>query len=426
MDYTTIRDFTIALLIGALVGVERERHKASESPMAFGGLRTFILLAEAGAVSAWLSLKLATPWIFVATLAAIASAVLIGYVLENRADPKGSVGMTTEVAAITVTLLGGMVMYGYPEIAVALAIVTSAVLTFKQPLHALVGKLGSEDINAGVKLLVASFIVLPLLPDRPVDPWQALNPYKLWLLVILISSLSLVGYVAVRWLGSARGTLVTGATGGLVSSTAVSLSFARESQTAPTPARGNALASGILLAWVVMFARVVIEVAVVHAGLVGRVLVPFSVMAVVAGLLAAVSYRQSLVAEEPGESRLAAEVPLKNPFSLVAATKFGLVFAAVMLVVKLTQHYFPGGGLYLVAALAGLTDVDAITLSMADFARQGGDPATAVRAIVIASIANTLVKCGLVVSLGSQPLRKRLLVATLLILAAGLGSLVVA
>ena len=425
MESTVVRDFTIALLIGALVGVERERHKASSSPQAVGGLRTFILLAEAGAVSAWLSLKLSTPWIFVATLAAIASAVLIGYVLENRASPEDSVGMTTEVAAIAVTLLGGMVMYGFPEYAVALAIVTSVVLAFKQPLHTLVGKLGSDDINAGLKLLIASFIVLPLLPDRSVDPWEALNPYKLWLLVILISSLSLVGYVAVRWLGSARGTLVTGATGGLVSSTAVSLSFARESREAPTPARGNALAAGALLAWVVMFARVVIEVAVVNPGLVARVLVPFSVMAIVAALVAAVSYRQS-VAEKSGESRPAAAVPLKNPFSLMAATKFGLVFAAVTLVVKLTQHYFPGGGLYVVAALAGLTDVDAITLSMADFARQGGDPTTAVGAIAIAAVANTMVKCGLVVALGSRPLRRRLLLATLLILAAGLGSLAMA
>jgi uncharacterized membrane protein (DUF4010 family) len=234
-----------------------------------------------------------------------------------------------------------------------------------------------------------------------------------------------VGYVAVRWLGSARGTLVTGATGGLVSSTAVSLSFARESRTEPTAARGNALASGVLLAWVVMFARVVIEVAVVNAGLVARVLVPFSVMAAVAGLLAFVSYRQS-AATEPGEARPSADLPLKNPFSLMAATRFGLLFAAVTLVVALTRHYSPGRGLFVVAALAGLTDVDAITLSMADYARQGGDATTAMRAIVIASLANTLVKCGLVGFLGSPPLRKRLLLATLVILAAGLGTLAIA
>jgi uncharacterized membrane protein (DUF4010 family) len=418
MDTSVVRDFSIALLIGGLVGIERERHKASESPQTFGGLRTFILMAEAGAVSAWLSLKLGTPWIFVATLTAVAAAVVTAYVLESRVSAD-SLGLTTELAAVAVTLLGGMVMYGFPEIAVALAIVTSAVLAFKQPLHALVGKLGSDDVNAGLKLLIASFIVLPLLPNRTVDPWQALNPYKLWLLVVLISSLSLVGYVAVRWLGGARGTLVTGATGGLVSSTAVSLSFARESRVAAGPGAG-ALAAGILLAWVVMFVRVVIEVAVVYPGLVGRVLVPFSVMAVVAGLGAAVCYRRT-VATAAGDG--GAVVPLKNPFSLMAATKFAVVFAIVMLVVKLTQEYLPGGSLYVVAGLAGLTDVDAITLSMADFARQGGDAATAVGAIVVASIANTLVKCGLVAALGSGALRTLLVPATLAILGGGLAAL---
>jgi uncharacterized membrane protein (DUF4010 family) len=225
--------------------------------------------------------------------------------------------------------------------------------------------------------------------------------------------------VAVRWLGGARGTLVTGATGGLVSSTAVSLSFARESRVAAGPGAG-ALAAGILLAWVVMFVRVVIEVAVVNPGLVARVLVPFSVMAAVAGLGAAVCYRQPVVTTA-GEG--GAVVPLKNPFSLMAATKFAVVFAIVMLVVKLTQEYLPGGGLYVVAGLAGLTDVDAITLSMADFARQGGDAATAVGAIVVASIANTLVKCGLVAALGSGALRMLLVPATLAILGGGLAAL---
>jgi uncharacterized membrane protein (DUF4010 family) len=420
MDTTVVRDFSIALLIGALVGVERESHKARESRVAFGGLRTFILMAEAGAVSAWLSLKLGTPWVFAVALAAVAGAVLTGQVLESRIKPDQP-GMTTEVAALVVVLLGGMVMYGFVEIAVALAIVTSSVLAFKQPLHALVSKLGIEDIHAGLKLLIASFIVLPLLPRRPIDPWEALNPYKLWLLVVLISSLSLVGYVAVRWLGAARGAVVTGATGGLVSSTAVSLSFARESRVA-SAAAGHALAAGILLSWVVMFVRVVIEVGVVNPGLVPRVLVPFSTMAVIAALFTAFLFRRGLAAGGQEETKGAA-VPLKNPFSLVAAVKFGLVFAAVMLVVKITQRYFPGGGLYVVAGLAGLTDVDAITLSMADFARQGGDAATAVGAIAVAAVSNTLVKCGLVATLGSRPLRMRLVPAALAILAAGLGSL---
>ncbi len=420
-DLTDIRNFFIALLIGALVGTEREKRKVTEQEISFGGLRTFILFAQAGAVSAWLSVRLGYAWIFVATVVAISAIVVTGYILESRVRPT-EVGVTTELAAITVCLLGGAVMYGFEAIAVALAIVTSAVLAYKRPLHEAVAKIGTDDLYAGLKLLIATFIVLPLLPDHMVDPWQAINPHRLWLLVILISGLSLVGYVAVRWLGPTRGTLATAASGGLVSSTAVSLSFARQSQADASVAAGNAFAAGILVSWVVMFVRVVIAVAFVNMGLVGAVLAPFLAMAAVTALLVGWFYwRGSGTARAGGEAR--PEVPLKNPFSLWEASKFGLLFAVVLLVVQLAQRYLHGEGLYVVAAIAGLTDVDAITLSMADYARLGGDATTAVGAIVVAALANTVVKCGLVAALGSPALRIRLLPATVAILAIGIAAL---
>ena len=421
IDVTVVRNFLLALLIGALVGVEREKSKRAVDDPSFGGLRTFILFAEVGAISAWLSQHLQTPWIFIATILAVSAAVITGYVLENRIKV-GAVGLTTEVAAITVTLLGGVVMYGYAGLAVTLAILTSAILAFKQPLHSLVEKLGNDDLYAGLKLLIATFIVLPLLPQNPIDPWGAFNPYKVWLLIILISSLSLVGYIAVRWLGSARGTLLTGISGGLVSSTAVSLTFARQSLLEKRPQAGDALAAGILLAWMVMFVRVVIEVAVVNPALLPRVLVPFITMAVTTAIVVGFLYWYSTRTKYPTAEPIT-EVPLKNPFSLAAASKFGLLFALVLFVVKLTQHYFPAEGLYLVAALAGLTDVDAITLSMAEYARNNGDPSIAVAAIVIASITNTIVKCGLVITLGSVFLRRRILFSTIVVISAGLLSL---
>ena len=136
-----------------------------------------------------------------------------------------------------------MTMLGHRELAIGLGVVTAAVLAYKQPLHGLVAKLGWDDVFAGVRLLIATFIILPLLPDRTLDPWDALNPYKLWLLVILISSLSLLGYVATRWLGAGRGTVLTGITGGLVSSTAVTLSFARRGATSRRPPRRSPAAS---------------------------------------------------------------------------------------------------------------------------------------------------------------------------------------
>jgi uncharacterized membrane protein (DUF4010 family) len=309
-------------------------------------------------------------------------------------------------------------MYGYAELAVALAILTSAVLAFKQPLHGLVQKLGTDDLYAALKLLIATFIVLPLLPAQPIDPLQALNPYKLWLLVILISGLSLVGYVAVRWLGTARGAAITGLSGGLVSSTAVSLSFARQSRTDKDPLAGDTLAAGILIAWMVMFVRVVVTIAIAYPPLVTRLLIPFTAMAVATAGLAGVFYWLGARRARPVEA--SGEVQVKNPFSLVAATRFGLVFALVLVVVKLTERYAPAEGLYVVAAVAGLTDVDAITLSMAEFARQNSDLATAAAAIAIAALSNTLVKCGMVVVLGSRPLRWRLTLATAAIVAVGL------
>ena len=185
-----------------------------------------------------------------------------------RVDPQ-STGLTTEVAALVVFLLGAMVMLGHAELAIGLGVVTAAVLAYKQPLHGFVDKLGWDDVYAGLRLLIATFIALPLLPNEPIDPWGALNPYSLWLLVILISSLSLVGYVLTRLLGPARGTALTGLTGGLVSSTAVTLSFAKEGRDNPQAA--PALACGILLAWAVMFVRVIVLVAVVNRSLLTHV-----------------------------------------------------------------------------------------------------------------------------------------------------------
>jgi len=417
MELTTLQNFAIALLIGALVGAEREKHKRGEDRVGVSGLRTFILLAMAGAVSAWLGVQVGTPWVFIATLPIVAGSLIAGYVMNARVRPE-SIGLTTEVGAFCVCLLGGMTMFGYPELSVVLGIITAAVLAYKEPMHGVVSALGRDDIYAGLRLLIATFIVLPLLPNHTMDPWNALNPYTLWLLVILISSLSLVGYVATRWLGPGRGTALTGLTGGLVSSTAVTLSFARGGKESSQPNAGDVFAIGIMIAWGVMFLRVVVEVAVVHPALVPRIAVPFAAMSVI-GLAAAVYfYRQGVLlqTDASGPSR---EVPLKNPFSLTKAAKFGLLFAITLLVVKIVEQRFSSGGLYLVSVLAGLTDVDAITLSMAKFAKSGGDPVTAVYAITLASLANTFVKCGFVVALSGTGLKKRVVPATILIAVTG-------
>src|SRR5919106_3063721 len=286
-DVGVIWDFATALLIGALIGVEREKRKSED--LEGIGLRTFILLALIGAVAGFLSRGGGVPWVLLAAFLPVSALVVAGYLLVSRAQDI-TFGLTTEIAAVAVFLLGAMTMLGHRELAIGLGVVTAAALAYKQPLHGLVAKLGWDDVYAGVRLLIATFIILPLLPDRTLDPWEALNPYKLWLLVILISSLSLVGYVATRWLGAGRGTALTGITGGLVSSTAVTLSFAPgspdESAAAATPA------CGILLAWAVMFGRVLVMVLAVNVGLVYPLLLPFGAMGVLTLLAAWLLYRR--------------------------------------------------------------------------------------------------------------------------------------
>jgi uncharacterized membrane protein (DUF4010 family) len=378
-------------------------------------LRTFTLLALLGAAAGFLSKNLSSPWILAAALLVVGAFIVAGYFVTTRSSDGGK-GLTTEVAAIIVFLLGALVMFGERELAIGLGVVTAVVLAYKQPLHGFVEKLGWDDVYAGLRLLIATFIALPLLPNQAIDPWGALNPYKLWLLVILISSLSLVGYVLTRWLGPARGTALTGLTGGLVSSTAVTLSFAEEAREKPENAA--ALVCGILLAWAVMFLRVIVLVAVVNRALLAQVLVPFAVMAVAAsGYAAFLYFRDGRVDGE----RPKGEVDVRNPFSLVEAAKFGALFAVVLLAVKIVQEHFPPSGLYAVAALAGLTDVDAITLSMSEFA-QSGEARVAVIAIVIAATSNTIVKCAMAFVLGGAELGKKLIAATAVALAAGLAA----
>jgi uncharacterized membrane protein (DUF4010 family) len=406
LDPQLVWGLAAALLIGALVGIEREKSKAQAGNVGIGGVRTFILFALSGALAGWLAQALATPLLLAATVLSVGALAVAGYLMQARVKPQ-ALGLTTETAAIAVCLLGAACTSGHAQLALAAGIAVSAVLAYKEPMHGLIARLGPDDIAAGVKLLAASFIVLPLLPREAIDPWGAIKPYSLWLLVVLIAALSLVGYVATRALGPGRGTAVTGLTGGLVSSTAVTLAFARRSRDDSDAASDDALAAGLLIAWLVMGVRVVVLAGVIHAPLVRPLLLPFGLMTVVT--IAAVV----LFLRRRGDAPPTGEVALRNPFSLTSAIKFAALFAVVLLLVAAVQRYFPGQGYYLVAALAGLTDVDAITLSMAGLARDGGaELAVAARAVVIAAVSNTLVKCGIIVALAAAALRRRVVLAT--------------
>ncbi len=419
LDLATAQSFAVALLIGALIGIEREKRKGEAGSIAFGGIRTFVLLAQIGAVSAWLSLTLQTPWVFIAATLSVSLLVLGSYLTQTRAEPE-SVGLTSEIAAICTHLLGGMTILGHMELAVGLAVITAALLAYKQPLHGLIDEMGWDDIFAGLRLLIASFIVLPLLPNRTIDSLNALNPYKLWLLVILISGLSLVGYTLARWLGPRRGMALTALTGGLVSSTAVTLSFSKDAARVSEREKELALASGILLAWGVMFWRVLVEVLIVNRAFVSHVIAPLAVMGVTATLAATFLYRKCKHTNGKSTARVH-EMKLNNPFSLTEAGKFAALFAAILVLVRVVEAHAPPEGMYAVAAIAGLTDVDAITLAMAEHAASGNERAAAI-AIVLAVISNTLVKFCFVAAYAAVPVRSLVLKVTLLTLVFGIAA----
>jgi uncharacterized membrane protein (DUF4010 family) len=414
-DYAAAQDFGTALLLGALLGIEREKRNMREG-FGIAGLRSFVLLALLGAVGGYMGTALAMPWILPAVVVVVGVVVAAGYVAGVRQRPE-QVGLTTELAAVAACLLGAMATTGFRDLAVGLGVGMAALLAYKQPLHQLVGQLGWEDVLVGMRLLLATFIVLPLLPDRAIDPWGAINPYKLWLLVLLISGMSLVGYIATRWLGPGRGIAVTAATGGLVSSTAVTLAFAKQSR--DEPQRARALAGGVLLAWAIMFVRVVAVAAVVQPALALALAVPCAAMAAVCAGAAGVAMRSR---DGGGADGLPA-VPMRNPFSLLAASKFAALFAVVQLLLKLGQQYLPQSGVYAVAALAGLTDVDAITVSMGERVRAApADVGIAATAILVACLSNTAVKTGMAIGLG-RGLARTVVVGAVAAVAAGAATL---
>ena len=416
LDLATLQNFAIAILIGASIGIEREKRRETEETI--GGIRTFILLATLGSVGGFLSQQFDTVWPFLAVVAISALTVVAGFLIDAD-ERKGQIGLITELAAIVVTALAGLATFGHPALAVCLGIVVAALLAYKQPLHGLIDRIGWDDIFAGLRLLIASFIILPLLPDRTVDPWDALNPRKLWLLVVMISGLSMIGYVATRWLGPGRGTVITGLTGGLASSTAATLAFSRQSRENNGAPAAQMLAIGTLIAWAVMFARVMVISFAVYPALLRELAMPMTAMGLAclasAGVLL---WRQ----RSDGTGSKAGEIAVSTPFTLTQAAKFGLLFAAILLVVKIVSDLDLPGGLYVVAALAGLTDVDAISLSMAQHAR-GGATLVATIAIVIATLANTAVKAGMAASIGSAGYRRLILAATGLIAVVGVAAI---
>ena len=429
-------NFVVAIFLGALIGLQREYAQQKENLKRFAGFRTFILITFFGAILGYLGGEVSSLLVIIG-FAGVFVLTLISYVLTYLRDKVTSA--TTEVSAIMSYILGVMCVTGHVQLAVIFGIVIAAFLTFKEKFHGIVKKMKSKELVAVMKFALISLVILPILPNKNYSPMNipglrelllglnfdplvlaqldVFNFYYIWLMVVFIAAINFVGYFLVKIIGSKRGYGVLGFVGGLVSSTAVTLSMAGESKKHDKVIFPFVLAT--VIATSVMFVRVIFEVAVVNPSLLGSVIFPMGIMAIVGFGLAFLFYRR-----RNGIQRKTKEIQIEQPFALKPALKFGLFFLLVLFVADIAQLLFGNIGIYATSVLSGLADVDAITLSMASLSKAGSvSNFVATTSIVLATISNTLVKAGMAIVLGSKKFGRIILGVFLGILLVGMGVL---
>jgi uncharacterized membrane protein (DUF4010 family) len=406
--------FGAALLIGALIGLEREFVQQRTEAPEFAGIRTFSLFALLGAVAAYVTQQHGILPFIVAyvMLALLIWASYLGEIYRGHEE-----GITTEVAALIVPLLGAMVVWGSFELAAALGVITALILALKPTLHNLARRMSAVDLRATLEFALITAVVLPLLPNRNFGPFDVINPFHVWLLVILVSGIGFLGYILVKILGAEQGVGVTGVLGGLVSSTATTVSFAGRSK--ENPGLSSILVRGVVLASCIMYPRVMVEVAVVYAPLLNIVSVPLVAMLLVSLGFVYFLWRKRKVDEQESRERM----EVSNPLRLPTAITFALAFSIVLIVVRAANEFFGYAGVHLASALTGVTDVDAITLSVSDLASSGQiGLRVAATAIVLATLVNTTAKAVIAWILGSHELRRTVVRAFGLVLLTGIVS----
>lgn len=402
--------YLTALGVGLLIGLERERN-----PTAKAGLRTCALVALTGAMSATLAEAFSAPSILAVGVGAVAIMMIVAYYHHHEAFHEWDPGTTTIAAVVACYLLGAMVLAGHARIAVVLAILVTVLLYFKAELGGVARRLERRDLVSILQFAVVAFVVLPLLPDRGFGPYGALNPRHIWLMVVLISGVSLAGYVALRIVGREHGAMLLGLFGGLVSSTATTLAYSRHARSGKDLVPLAAMV--IVTANLVLMARLAALAAIAAPKILG-VLAPVLAAGLAGGAAVLVVGRRRDV-----PSKELPMPPIGNPAELRAALAFGLLYAGVLLVVAWLQPILGSKGMYAVAVSSGLVDVDAITLSSLRLYGLGSlAPGQAVTAIVLAILANAVFKLAAVRIVGGGELLRRCLPAMAAAAAgAGLG-----
>jgi len=394
LTYTQIAfNGAMALLMGLLIGIERE-HSQEDVPL-FAGIRTFPLITLFGFLCGFAA-KAGWGWMLPVGLVGVSAIAVAAYMVRSQVPHKGT---TTEFMALLAFVFGALAALGYLIPAATFAVAATLLLSVKGPLHRLAESIQEDEIYAILKFGVVSIIILPLLPNRAFGPFDALNPQLIWWVVVLISALSMVGYVLMRFLGARQGIAVTGILGGITSSTAATFGLSHQARSAgESLARYFAL--GITIASTIMFVRVVIITAVIDAPLAKALALPIALPFIVGVGISIYLWKRK-------ESEREAALQVKNPMELWSAIKFGLMFAVVMFASKAGYEYFGSSGMYVTGVLSGLQDVDPFTISAARLAHESiVSPNTANASILVSCATNTLVKGGIAAALGGRPLSK--------------------
>lgn len=386
MDVILIRDIGIALGIGALVGLERQRAEQESA-----GIRTFALITMFGALTGVLASEVGG-WVIAAGIVAVTFIMWLSNQImmdEDEAEP----GMTTEVSALVMYTVGASIVFGYVAMAVVVGGAVALLLHWKEPIKRIVGTMGEADFRAVVRLVLIGMVILPILPNKTYGPYDVLNPYQIWLMVVLIVGISMAAYVAQRIFGMKAGALLGGMLGGLISSTATTVSYAGRAR--QNPAETTAAAIVIVVASTIVFARVILEIAVVAPGYLRHAAPP---------LIALMGFMALMVMIMFAVSRKETRHPPRDepPKDLKAAISFGLLYAIILFAVAAVKENFGTTALYFVAALSGLTDVDAITLSTAQLVNADTlEESTGWRVILVGVLANLVFKGGAAAVLGT-------------------------
>ena len=397
MIHTPIGGALVTLLIGLLLGLERERSKGKAEGL-FAGIRTFPLLALSGYMAGFAA-KHDAPFVLPATVLAIGTLAAISYLRSSQQHA----GATTEVLAVFAPLLGALVQWGLGPLAASTAVVTTLLLTLKAPLHKIAGNISEEEIVAILKFGLVAVVLVPLLPSHEMGPYGAIVPRQVGIVVLVLSGVSLLAYLLVRLLGDRAGWVLAGLLGGMVSSTAVTLSFSSKARSAPAASRP--LAVGLVLASTVLYLRGLLLIGIFDREL-GIYLAPRLVgLFVLGAVFAAVLFRKKATSgtEKP---------TLGNPVELGRALTLGLLFTGIVVLSRVAQARLGTGGLWLTGVVGGFIDVDSVAVAVARLHSQGLAPLqSAGGSFLLATLSNAVVKSGIVVVIGGSSLARMVLPA---------------